>query len=224
MKITDKILSIPPYISTSWKSVVSLQVEARPFGHVLLVELVTGNKVEIPNPDHSVLGKIFDTHATVLEEENRLTNNSAISSVLPFPFPNLEGLMPMFGTVLGHNPDQKNSAPLPPSMLEKIALMAKDLISDETRFLKMPEPDCNCPHCQITRAILGQENLPAIDEEVSDEDLRFRTWDIRLESDKLYSVTNPLDQKEQYHVFLGAPLGCSCGEKNCEHIQAVLKS
>ncbi|MGH2612567.1 MAG: hypothetical protein ACRDFB_05905, partial [Rhabdochlamydiaceae bacterium] len=62
------------------------------------------------------------------------------------------------------------------------------------------------------------------EEEVSDEDLKFRTWDIKQENDKLYSVTNPLDKKEHYNVFLGKPLGCTCGNKNCEHIQAVLKS
>jgi hypothetical protein len=35
---------------------------------------------------------------------------------------------------------------------------------------------------------------------------------------------NPLDHKEHYNVFLGDPIGCSCGNNNCEHIQAVLKS
>lgn len=232
MKITDKILSIPPYISTSWKNIISLQVESRPFGHALLIELVTGSKVEIPNLDGPVIEQVFLTHATVLEEEDKIKNASLLNTtIIPLPFPNLEGLMPMFAPMLGHNPDQKESPPLPPPMLEKIANMAKDLLSEDASSLKLPEADCNCPHCQITRAILinqgalgAEDGSLTIDEAVSDEDLKFRTWDIQPENDKLYCVTNPLDDKEQYHVFLGNPLGCSCGERNCEHIQAVLKS
>ena len=40
----------------------------------------------------------------------------------------------------------------------------------------------------------------------------------------LIVVTNPLDANEHYNVFLGDPIGCTCGQKNCEHIRAVLNS
>jgi len=58
MKITDKILSLPPYISTAWKNIVSIHVETRPYGHVLLIELITGTKVEVPHLDPKLMEKI----------------------------------------------------------------------------------------------------------------------------------------------------------------------
>ena len=69
-----------------------------------------------------------------------------------------------------------------------------------------------------------QENKEREEEIVSDEDLKFKTWDIVQTGEKLYDVTNPLDTKEQYHVYLGEPVGCTCGEQYCEHIRAVLSS
>ena len=57
---------------------------------------------------------------------------------------------------------------------------------------------------------------------MNEEDLKFRNWEIEQTADKLYIVTNPFDKNEHYSVFLGDPLGCTCGEKNCEHIRAVL--
>jgi len=62
------------------------------------------------------------------------------------------------------------------------------------------------------------------EEEVSDEDLTFQDWEVKQEGDKLYLVTNPLDRDERYRVFLGKPLGCTCGKTNCEHIRMVLSS
>jgi PhoH-like ATPase len=49
-------------------------------------------------------------------------------------------------------------------------------------------------------------------------------WGIEQTAEQLYKVTNPLDANEQYNVFLGTPLGCTCGLKNCEHIRAVLNT
>lgn len=223
MKITDKILSIPPYISTSWKNIVSLQVEARTFGHVLVIELVTGSKVEVPNLDRQVIEKVFSYHANVVEQEGLEKNTAVMTAAIPFPFPfpNFENL----GSMIQHNEEQKDSPPLPADMLEKIAAMTKDLVPEDSAVMQQPVEGCNCPHCQIVRAVTHKpQETPAIEEVVSDEDLKFRTWDIHQEGEKLYTVKNPLDPQEQYRVFLGDPLGCSCGSKNCEHLQAVLKS
>ena len=62
------------------------------------------------------------------------------------------------------------------------------------------------------------------EEIVSDAELHFREWDIKQLEKQLYNVTNPLDTTEHYQVFLGTPLGCTCGKTNCEHIRAVLNS
>ena len=64
----------------------------------------------------------------------------------------------------------------------------------------------------------------AFKEEISEEDLRFREWDIEQKGENLYLVRNPLNQKEEYNVFLGNPVGCTCGKDNCEHIRTVLNS
>ena len=214
MKVTDKILSLPPYISTAWKNVVSLQMESRPFGHVLIIELTTGNKVEVPNLGPPIIEKIFTTHAEVLEQEEILKK-------LSFPLPMMEG----FPTVLQHNPEQAHTPPLPQEMLEKIAAMTKNLLPEGLSETPKAEPHCHCPYCQIIRSVFGaEETPPALEEEVTEADLQFRTWDIEQKGEKLFTVVNPLDLKEHYNVFLGDPIGCTCGQKNCEHIQAVLRS
>ncbi len=218
MKITDKVLSIPPYISSAWKNIVSLQLEARPFGPVLVIHLVTGSKVEIPNLERPLLEKIFSCHATVVENEKSSVGKESFS--FPLIFPHLEGLASM----IQHNEEHKNAPPLPSEMLERISTMIKTLLPNDISYLQHPEPGCNCPHCQIMRSALGIQEESLLEEEVTEEDLKFRTWDIKQENDKLYSVTNPLDSKEHYSIFLGNPVGCTCGNKNCEHIQAVLRS
>ncbi|HEX4839171.1 MAG TPA: hypothetical protein VFU89_01875 [Rhabdochlamydiaceae bacterium] len=216
MKITDKILSLPPYISTAWKNIISIHVETRPYGHVLLIELVTGTKVEIPHLDPKLMEKIFQMHAMVLEKENSPIATQTFAFPLPFP---IEGLT----SVLQHNPEQADTPPLPPEILEKIESL-KGVLPEDIIQNQKAEPHCNCPYCQITRALTNIEHPAQIEEEVSAADLTFRSWDIKQEAEKLYSVTNPLDLKEHYNVFLGEPVGCTCGTKNCEHIQAVLRS
>ena len=47
---------------------------------------------------------------------------------------------------------------------------------------------------------MQEENL---DEEVNEEDLKFRSWDIKQTNEHLYEVINTLDTKEKYNVFLG---------------------
>ena len=66
--------------------------------------------------------------------------------------------------------------------------------------------------------------LTPTEEKIDDLDLVFRDWEIKELSNNLYTVTNPLDLNEHYNVFLGEPIGCTCGHKNCEHIKAVLQS
>ena len=217
IKITDKILSLPPYISTCWKNVVSLCVESRPYGHVFLIELATGTKAEVPNLDPKVIEMVFATHARVVEQEGSKT--SSILQTFAFPLP-LEGMT----AALQHNPEQADAPPLPPEILDKLKSL-KDILPQDPAFFPKSEAHCNCPFCQILRAVTQEEaNIPLPEETISDEDLKFRTWDIKMENEKLYSVSNPLDPKEHYNVFLGEPLGCTCGSKNCEHIQAVLRT
>ena len=117
---------------------------------------------------------------------------------------------------------------MPPDVIEKITSITKALGMDiEQMNIPKAEPHCNCPYCQIAKVIQGESKdspKEEIEEEVTEDDLRFRDWDIKQEGDKIYIVSNPLDTNEHYQVFLGNPVGCTCGEKNCEHVRTVLNS
>ena len=69
----------------------------------------------------------------------------------------------------------------------------------------------------------GKE-IPKPDEPVPDAELSFQEWDIVQTGKDLFHVSSRLDPNEQYNVFLGNPVGCTCGKAGCEHILAVLKS
>jgi len=224
MQINDKILSLPPYISTSWKNIISLQVESTTLGLVLIIEIISGSRVEIPNLDQSTLDRIFAIHAHYLENSSGIKKTPVIPQQfgfsLPFPLPGVEGLT----SVLQHNSEEANTPDFPSELVEKLRELSKTINIEDLAIIPNPEPHCNCPHCQIMRAMVGEEGCSLPEELVSDEELKFRTWDIVQQADKVYVVTNPLDVKEHYSVFLGEPLGCTCGQKNCEHLQAVLHS
>ncbi|MBS0616261.1 MAG: hypothetical protein JSR58_06910 [Verrucomicrobia bacterium] len=210
-KFNTNVLSLPPYLSTAWKNVVSLQVISKPWGAVLVVELPSG-PVEVPHLDRETIEGIFQAHSEYLQQETK--------PALPFSFPGFEQMT----SVIQHNPEQSDSPDLPPELLEKIASTVNLIGVSDTGSLPKAEPHCNCNYCQITRAIHARVEDKEVEEDISEEDLRFKTWDIQQKADKLYEVVNPLDKKESYNVFLGDPVGCTCGNKNCEHIQAVLRS
>ncbi len=242
MKINSKILSIPPYISTSWKNIASLHVENHHPMFVLIVTLLNGARIEVPHLDPPIIESIFTAHTRFMEQEEK--SQSAKTPVRPplsFPLGQEQVLslgLPMkngfpgmdhFGSLLQHNPEQADSPDLPQDILQKIAHLSKTLGIEDPNAVPKPEPHCNCMHCQIARALqTGLHSEPQNNEEqeepVSDEDLKFKTWDIAQTSDKLYIVSNPLDAKEQYNVYLGEPIGCTCGANNCEHVRAVLST
>jgi len=216
MKINKDILSLPPYISTSWNNVISLYIETSN----LIVILKNGSKVEIPNLDANLVKIIFDAYEQHLENQSKPPKTS-ISFGIPFL-----GEIDSLSTALQHNPKQKDAPDIPIEIIQKISHMAKLFVEETNMEMPKPEQNCNCLHCQIAKALqvgLGI-NLENLDEDVDDKDLKFRTWDIKEENNKLYTVINPLDKNEHYSVFLGEPIGCTCGNKNCEHIKAVLNS
>ncbi|MBS0629336.1 MAG: hypothetical protein JSS30_03820 [Verrucomicrobia bacterium] len=239
MKINPKILCIPPYISTSWKNVLSLHMDRREGHPILVIGLLNGSTIEIPRLESIELEAIFNAHQKHLEQEAAQTQPPKPSSqptVLPgmnieagglisFPLPfSIEGNN--MGNLLQHNQDAADSPDLPKEVLEKIAGLTKAIGFDNPDNFPKAEPHCNCMHCQIMR-VFHQEpesHEEQQEEVVTDQDLQFRDWDIRQAGDKLYVVSNPLCAGEHYNVFLGSPVGCTCGEHNCEHIRAVLNS
>lgn len=240
MRINYKILSLPPYISTSWKNVASLTVESRDGLPELIVVLLNGQRIEIPGLELPIIDAIFHAHAKFMDQELSRPDPrdlDAPQEQLSISFPLKIAMGDMvelqnLGSLLQHNPQQADTPPLPEEILNKIAFLSKTAGLDDPNVLPASEPDCNCMHCQISRAIHGEtiESEPAvieiegIDDEVSDEELKFSSWNIVQTNDKLFTLTNPLDEKEKYNVFLGTPVGCTCGKESCEHILAVLRS
>lgn len=224
MKITLEMLSIPPYISTTWENVLSLSLT--PNGS-LRIQLTKGAEyIDIPSLSQEALSTIFTTHAKFLEEKKKPSKEEGafpFSGAIGFRFPLkseggvAEPLMP----AMQHNPEQANLPPLPPALLKKIASIAETFGAENLETLPQSKPECNCVFCQVIRAFHSEKKE---EEEVTAEDLRFKDWEITQTADQLYFVTNPLNNEEQYRVFLGDPLGCTCGQKNCEHIRAVLKT
>jgi len=239
MRINLKVLNIPPYISTSWKNIAALKAVEKADEYSLIVTLVDGSQTEVPHLQKQIVDAIFATHAQVYDMEIPSNTISPIRPIesLPLGFsmkmelPGFEGL----SSVLQHNQEHYNSPNLPAEVLEKLSALTQVMGQSEVDAIPQPEPHCNCPHCQITRAIhLGKDlkekhKLQEISENteeelVTEEDLHFRTWDIKQTAEQLYVVTNPLDSEEQYNVFLGKPIGCTCGNPHCDHIKAVLSS
>src|SRR5579872_7331683 len=244
MRINKKILSIPPYISTSWKNIAYINMEDALPNPLLVITLLNGLRIEIPNLDQPILEAIFDSHALYLDQDpssslakssakpTQNTNNEPLPQTpnelfmgLGLPLRINNGNLENFGGFpLQHTPDQGSTPDLPQEILSKIGAIAKALEIENPTLLPKAEPHCNCMFCQIARAIhdgLGVETekvSESAEEEITADDLKFRSWDIRQSGEKLYVVTSPLDDREQYSVFLGTPLGCTCGEKNCEHI------
>lgn len=168
--------------------------------------------------------------------QQMLSGEQGTHNPFRFGFTTPEG----FSTALEHNPEQAEAPDLPKEILEKIGAIAKIVTPEEIAAMPKPEPHCNCIHCQLTRAIssahqaqteektfldvYGGTAAPELEEAVSDEELNFQQWEISQTGDKLFAVTNKLDTKEKYSVYLGHPVGCTCGKAGCEHILAVLKS
>lgn len=225
--INEKIISIPPFISTSWNNVSALHMK----GTILAITLIDGTTINIPGLAPDVIESIFNYHTLFLEKETlpeKLTSGSGKLSFegIELPFRLGIGAMEGLGAAMQHNPAQANAPDLPQEILQKISSIAKILAPDENIILPKAEPNCNCVHCQIARALNPQLQQQEVnhEEEISDADLHFQQWDITQTGDKLYTVINRLDTKEKYSVYLGHPIGCTCGKQGCEHILAVLKS
>lgn len=225
VKVTPMGLSIPPLLSTTWKNILSLSAGEGE----LHVKLSDGSIVNIPNLSPNEIKLIFDRHERFLESSEELPAPKTFRlDIAPIDASGRVGFMAFdeLGAIMQHNPEQSDLPHLPPQVIEKIGMLAQSLPGLD----QMPEAvfNCNCMHCQITRALMGRpaENsaVPLIEENISDQELQFSEWVIKETEDKLYTVVSKLDPALEYHVFLGNPIGCTCGNNKCEHILAVLKS
>lgn len=232
IKITKKVLSIFPYLSTSWSHVIALHGKQSS----IAVTLVTGDTIELEDLNPETIKTMFAYHADYLENEivdkvmhalpdslikEKMEIKEQPSLQMAFGS-SLDGLSPM----MQHNPDQMNAPELPAEILEKVGAISKIISPSDTTDFAEAVANCNCFYCQLARVI----NKPAVDQMIEDkdivteEDLHFQQWSIKQTGENLFDVTNRLDDHECYHVYLGEPVGCTCGQSGCEHILAVLKS
>lgn len=244
VKINDQLICIPPYISARWGQIAFIESQTEPEdtkgSATLRLHLIDGKVISIPNLDQTIIDIAFQEHLLYLESLQIQKNNDIIREedklgvlmnvlqqmskdidIQVFSQKNLTS--PLFSStgpiemILQHNPDHKDYPDAPADILEKMVMMMRTLLGNNPSLLPKAEPHCNCMHCQIGRSISEEEDSP-----VSEQDLSFRTWDISQSGSKLYTVTDPLNPNEQFSVYLGTPIGCTCGELNCEHVKAVL--
>jgi len=238
MKINHKILSIPPYISTSWKNISSLQSAQEGEKRSLLVHLQNGGLVRIPDLEAVVVQGIFEAHAKYIETESKTPSNTEMEvnkrrspvqeANLGIKFFEIENISSM----MTHNEQEKNAPDLPSYILSKVQEISLEMGLSNSATLPVAQPNCNCPFCQIAKSIEkpmteSREQLSHHEEEedlVTEEDLSFTSWIIRPLKQNLYLVIHPDHLEDQYQVFLGSPIGCTCGSNQCDHIKAVLSS
>jgi hypothetical protein len=241
MIINSKILHLPPYLSTSWNYIASVHMHDT----TLIITLIKGNAITIANLPPEIIENIFKAHAEFLDT-GRMPEKPPSSQVqaknlhpfaqalmnaeqnmevpFRFGFSSLDGL----GSALQHNQAQSNAPDLPEEILQKISAIAKIVTPEDQSALPKAEPHCNCMHCQIARAVTSglqiKTSEPDPEPVVTEEELTFQPWNIQQTGDKIYTVTNRIDMLEKYTVYLGDPVGCTCGKSGCEHILVVLKS
>ena len=248
MIINSKFFHHPPYVSTSWKQVAAIHASEG----MLILTLHNGDLIRIPNLSSNEMESVFKAHAEFLEKESNPSSSAPIpptQRIVPQPLsPLAQALFSStnpaqdssfqfgiasadgFASALQHNQAQANMPDLPSDVLEKIGAIAKIIAPHESSDLPRAEPHCNCMYCQIARAINQgvSHEPPAATEEietpVKDEELTFQTWNIQLKGDLMYQVTDKQDPSKSFTVFLGEPMGCTCGQEGCEHLIAVLKS
>lgn len=233
MKINHKVLSIPPYISTSWKNISSLQSTQEGEKHALIIHLQDGGLVRVPDLEAVVVQAIFGAHARHVETESKTPAEApkrqspvqeASPSIKFFEIENISSMMT-------HNEQEKNAPDLPSYILSKVQEISLEMGLSNSATLPTPEPGCNCPFCQIAKSIeKTSSKAPAqisYEEEedlITEKDLAFTSWIIRPLKQNLYQVIHPDHLEDQYQVFLGSPIGCTCGSNQCDHIKAVLSS
>lgn len=229
MKVNKNYISIPPYLSVSWKEVASLAMKE----DTLYLSLKNGEVIVLPELETAEVDNIFLCHLQYMEQDSARMpmpfGRMSMGDSIPFDPSDLADMPIAFkiGTpdgvvsAMAHNPIQSENPDLPPELLDKIIGVTKMMGMPLTDQLPEGVLGCNCFFCQIMTH-LHHENF--LKEEVSMQDLQFEDWKVNQTGDKLFSVENPLDSSEKHSVYLGHPLKCSCGHEGCEHIIAVLKS
>ena len=255
--INKQLISIPPYLATRWENVNALYM----VGDELFIKLSDNKEVCVPKLSQEHLDLLFQIYANLekplTSTQSKPANKNTSKEEEKKPNPSLSfrlkggpggvstqmGIPPIFGNFMGmepllqHDPKQAHTPPLPAEILERLKGVSNLIGAEDLDTLPKAEPHCNCPFCQIVRAIHPEDHTeeePCLieneGEPVNDDEISFRhsaaelteEWKVSKESEQLYRVTSVQDSDVAYQVFLGRPIGCTCGSNQCEHIKAVL--
>lgn len=205
-----------------------------------MVSLQDGTVCSIPDLPEETINTIFSTHARASETTGAETGDvSMLVGDLRSGMKDLFGLfsklgdpsISSLGKILEHDPENSGLPDLPEEMVKKVELLLNIIPKEDILEMPEAEPGCNCMYCQINRILrqehsLHEEESDSLlsEEPVEETELEFSQWNVENIDDKLYKVTNKLDPKEEYRVFLGDPIGCTCGKAHCDHVLAVLRS
>jgi hypothetical protein len=246
MKINKKMISIPPYISTSWNYVDGLYMK----GATLVITLFGGESVNVPGLKPEIIEAIFAAHAESMEQEvSQMSEAKAEHLMMGLPFgPSLFsqefpllgngetafqfGISSMdgMGSAMEHNPSQADAPDLPLEILQKIGAIVKIVAPEEMISGATAIQNCNCPHCQITRAIFDSpDEREMLTSDGGGECVAapqaVHRFQIQQDSTDSFTVIDSEDATRKEHkVFLGSPVSCTCGEEGCKHVIAVLRS
>lgn len=215
--INKNILFIPPYISTTWHNVQTIQVKENAQKPLLIIYLKTGEHISIPQLNKETRSKIFHMHAYFLSQhalnqvnsekkrENRRREKRESTHLISVNIPclqsgcsqspqMLEFLLPIMG--LGnfeanhfcqHNAQLAEAPTLPKDLLQMIFLLAKEFSCQIQFVTPNPRKRCHCFYCQISRSILY--GMYAAEEEKEE---RVKDEDLCFREWNIYPLTETL--------------------------------
>ena len=175
------------------------------------------------NPFAAICNMLISVSQHIIPPRNKHTENLSTATIEAMAHP------------LKHVPSQSNTPNIPEELLYKLTDTLKILMAEGKSINIAPATkSCNCLHCQVSRQLTKDTQSSLWDDNITQQDLgddvdqeinlSFATWLVKKEKDCVYSVTNSENSNEKYSVYLGTPIGCTCGQSSCVHIQAVLRS
>lgn len=231
MLVNREVLSVPPYISTSWVQINALYMEES----VLVVCLKDNIVIKVPDLSSSDIRNIFEMHAAYFMEKKEARRKKEIDHTGGFEMPVRfgmglsmgNGIMEnMISSGMQHNPEQAHMPDIPKEIINKIATITKIISPEDVSMIPKGEPHCNCAFCQVSRAIHEDENkTPEILVEQVLPPPPQEPWIIEPSEGGCYQVSSTSNPVDTFKVFIkDGQVGCNCGQHGCEHIIAVLRS
>lgn len=228
MKINKNMLSIPPYITTTWDNITCVQacVVQDEFVDIKIC-LADGEKVEVPHVPEKIFNKIRDEYEKFIESSsiNTPADLGGIASGIADIFQGANRELPAIGRgenvgvigfpVSGH-PRQHHEAPV----LGKEALRQITKTLGEKAFEGEYITKCNCIYCQSCRFVQDKKN-----KESGEKPLEFSdAWLVEEVGTDKFIVRDKMKESNVFTVYLKPKIICSCGSNVCEHIKATLFS